>query len=103
MKHEGRIFVDHRASPGIPGSALFGEGKVYEAATLSCNHCRVSVVMNLDRIRARFTCPKCDLYCCDACGAAYAGNFVCRPFAQVVEDVKTGKTPIPILAKDVQV
>ncbi len=101
--HEGYLFVDHRASPGIPGSKYYCEGTVYEAATLSCSHCRVSVVLNPDRIRARAQCPKCpegDDYLCDWCAQAYHQNKICRPFTQVVDDLKSGITPTPVLARD---
>jgi len=100
MRHEGYLFADHRASPGIPGSKEFGEGTVYEAATLSCSHCRTSIVMNPERARARGHCPKCDEYLCDWCAAAYHLNKICRPFIQVVEELKLGVTAVPILAKD---
>lgn len=100
MRHEGYLFVDHRASPGLPNCKEFAEGTVYEAATLSCSHCRVSVVMNPERVRLRGHCPKCDEYLCDWCAAAYHANKICRPFTQVVEELKLGITPVPILAKD---
>lgn len=103
--HEGYLFVDHRASPGLPGSKFFGEGKVFEAATLSCSHCRISVVPNPDRVRERFRCPHCavnDDYLCDICAQGFKQNKVCRPFKQVVDDVKSGKTPVPVLARDVE-
>lgn len=102
MKHEGYLVIDHRASPGIKSESnpLLGEGKFFEAATLSCNHCRCSVIMNPDRIRVRGHCPKCDEYLCDGCMAAYNANFICKPFEQVVMEVKTGITPMPILARD---
>jgi hypothetical protein len=74
---EGYLMVDHRASPGLPEEVaiasgydpkLAGEGKLFESATLTCAHCKVSVVKNLFRIRARSDCPKCDYhYICDGC------------------------------------
>jgi hypothetical protein len=96
----GYLVIDHRASPGIPGSRFLCEGSLFEADTKSCSHCRISVVMNPDRVRARFTCPRCNEYCCDVCAAAYHENKVCKPFSLVIEEVKTGRTPVPILAKD---
>ena len=95
LRHAGYLISDNRA-----GGALPGQQAVVEKDTLSCNHCRVVVVMNPDRIRKRFTCPKCNEYCCDWCGAAYAQSFICKPFEQVVEEVKSGKTATPILARD---
>jgi len=100
MKYEGYLFVDHRASPGIPGSQVFGEGQIFEAATLSCGHCRISVVMNPERVRTRGHCPHCDEYLCDQCAGAYHENKLCRPFQQVVDDLRNGKTLAPLLARD---
>lgn len=88
MDHTGYLHIDNRA---------VGEG-VIERDTLSCSHCRVAIVMNPERIRKRFTCPKCNKYCCDWCGAAYAQTFICKPFEAVVEEVKAGK-PL-VLARD---
>lgn len=100
LKHEGYLYCDHRASPGIPGSRTRGEGMVFEAATLSCSHCRTSVVMNPERVRVRGHCPRCNEYLCDWCAEAYHQNKICRPFTQVVDDLKSGLTPIPVLARD---
>jgi|SRR5208282_4056267 len=103
MRSEGYLIIDHRASPGMPGSKVKKEGSVFEAVTQSCSHCRVSVVMNPERIRARGTCPKCpvgDDYLCDWCAGAYHVNKICRPFKQVVDELKLGITKVPVLAKD---
>ena len=78
-RHEGFLSIDHRFSPGVPedvarASGLdpryMGEGKLLEAATLSCAHCLGSVVKNPFRIRERAYCSKCDKYICDGCDAA---------------------------------
>ncbi len=76
---EGYLIVDHRASPGLPEDVarasgydpkLAGEGKVFEAASLTCAHCKVAVIKNPLRQRERFTCPKCSHhYICDLCAA----------------------------------
>lgn len=74
--HEGELFVDHRASPGLtdeqaiklgyaPG--ILGEGKVFEAPTMGCNHCGTVVVINPKRTRDRDWCSQCDMYVCDNC------------------------------------
>lgn len=74
--HEGELFVDHRASPGLtdeqainlgyaPG--ILGEGKVFEAPTMGCNHCGTVVIINPKRIRDRDWCSTCDMYVCDNC------------------------------------
>lgn len=102
LKYEGYLFVDHRASPGMPGSTVKKEGSVYEAATLSCSHCRTSVIMNPERIRVRGHCPRCNEYLCDWCAAAYQTNKICRPFSMVIEELKLGITATPILARDLE-
>lgn len=66
--HEGYLMVDHRASPGLPGDPLRGEGKLFEAKTNHCNHCGRVVIMNPLRTRDRCYCSKCDKYICDDCG-----------------------------------
>lgn len=73
----GEIIVDHRASPGLPEDiaraagydpTLCREGKVYAAATLTCAHCKGTVVKNIFRTRDRHACPKCAMhYICDGC------------------------------------
>src|SRR3990167_233972 len=76
---EGYLLVDHRASPGIPANiarqsgydpALCGEGKTFEAATMTCAHCTNSVILNPERVRKREYCNKCDAYICDYCHIA---------------------------------
>ena len=74
---EGYLMIDHRASPGLPEDVaiasgydpkLAGEGKLFESATLTCSHCKVSVVKNLFRVRPRASCAKCGYhYICDGC------------------------------------
>lgn len=96
FKQMGYLMVDHRASPGLSEDVarqvgydpkLVGEGKVYEADTLSCAHCRGSVVKNPFRTRAREHCSKCDAYICDGCGyLAAQPDYVHTPFAKIIED-----------------
>ena len=102
MAQLGYLTIDHRASPGLPGSKLCGEGKFFEADTRTCSHCSFPVIMNPDRTRSRFTCPKCDAYCCDNCATTFRLNDVCRPMKQVIEEVKTGKTALPVFSWDVK-
>lgn len=92
---EGYLLVDHRDSPGLTEEAVHragmpvGSGRgVFETATFTCTHCTTVVVMNPLRTRDRAYCSKCDRYICDGCGAAMAASGVCRPFAQVVEEVQ---------------
>lgn len=79
--HDGYLVIDHRASPGIPEAIarsigldpkLCGEGKIMEAATLSCSHCRGVAIMNPLRTRERHYCPKCNHYICDGCAVVMA-------------------------------
>lgn len=100
--HFGYLTIDHRASPGMPDMPGLGEGTFFEADTQTCNHCKIPVVLNPLRKRARFFCPKCDQYCCDICAAGYAQNGICKPFECVVDEVKSGKVLVPVLAKDMK-
>jgi hypothetical protein len=74
---QGEVFIDHRASPGLPEwvARLAGydpeqckEGKLFEGATLVCSHCLARVVKNVDRTRERAFCLACaNHYICDMC------------------------------------
>lgn len=76
-QREGYLFVDHSASPGIPADValtigldpnLVREGKVLEAATMTCVHCKSAVVKNPFRQRERNYCQKCGgKFICDDC------------------------------------
>lgn len=101
FKDGGYLLVDHRVSPGLPEDIsracgydpkLTGEGKVFEAATLTCSHCKCSVVKNPLRIRERARCSKCGFhYICDACAAAMLHpDYNHTPFEKVVELVLNG-------------
>ena len=78
-RREGELFIDHRASPGLTEEVarisgydpnMVKEGKVYEVATLTCSHCKNSVVKNPFRTRPRENCSKCgNHYICDFCYA----------------------------------
>jgi hypothetical protein len=92
----GYLTVDHRASPGIPADiarlvgydpTLVGEGKFYEADTLSCRHCRGVVVKNPLRTRERHKCFKCGgLYVCDGCAyLATLPDYDHTPFEKVMD------------------
>lgn len=100
MSHEGYLIIDHRASPGIKGPKQLGEGKVFEADTRSCGHCSIPIVMT--GRTGNWVCSHCDSNLCDVCAFGYQLNGVCRPWVQVVDEVKAGTTPVPILAKDIQ-
>jgi hypothetical protein len=101
-KNEGYLFVDHRASPGIPADkarqmgydpAMVGEGRVLEAATLMCRHCNQPVVLNPLRTRERAFCMQCGgAYICDLCDAERRRpDYEHLPFRKVVDLVASGE------------
>ena len=86
--------VDHRASPGLtPQQALqagydpklAGEGKVYEADTMTCAHCKNVVVKNPMRTRERPYCRQCDHYICDICAVKAKTEDVHMPFSKFID------------------
>lgn len=92
---EGWLFIDHRASPGLPEHVarlagydpkLCREGKVFEASTITCSHCGTAWNINPLRTRSREFCRKCDHYICDVCGAiASMPDYVHIPFRMLAE------------------
>lgn len=99
--HEGEMLVDHRASPGLtPEQAIrlgyhptqVAEGKVFEAATLTCNHCNRTVIKNPLRVRERAHCFECNRYICDWCDAQRSQpDYVHMPLQKVADLVASGK------------
>ena len=101
-KPEGYLFVDHRASPGIPEDkarrmglepSLVGEGKVMEAATMMCAHCNRPHIKNPLRTRERAYCMACGgAYICDLCNIErLKPDYRHLPFRQIVDLVATGE------------
>lgn len=98
-RHEGYLVIDHSASPGIPADvarligldpAAVAEGKVLEAATLTCKHCSNVWKKNQYRIRPRAYCRKCDHYICDACDAEAArSDYVHRCKEEILDAAMT--------------
>jgi hypothetical protein len=97
-QREGYLLIDHQASPGIPEemAAKLGmdpkqvaEGKVLEAGTVTCAHCKGVVLKNPWRTRERYNCPKCSFkYLCDACAAAARQpDYNHTPFEKQADDV----------------
>jgi hypothetical protein len=95
-KQQGYLLVDHRFSPGLPEDValasgydpkLAGEGKLFEADTLTCAHCKTAVIKNPLRTRERAHCHKCNFhYVCDICAAAMlASDYTHLPFEGQVE------------------
>lgn len=77
-RHEGVLMVDHSASPGLTEAEalacgynhdhhMLRGGKVFEAATLTCKHCKTPYIKNPLRTRPRAYCKPCDHYICDFC------------------------------------
>ena len=104
-KSEGELFVDHRASPGLPEDvarkmgyepSLVGEGKLFEAATIQCVHCQQIVIRNPFRERERANCMACGgAYICDMCDdIRREPDYVHLPFKKVVDLVATGKATL---------
>lgn len=103
MAREGYLLVDHSASPGLPEDvaraagydpALVREGKRFETKTLTCAHCRTSVVPNKFRKLERASCAKCGhRYICDIC-AFYASqpDYSHTPYEKRVDLALAGKS-----------
>lgn len=100
MKQMGELIIDHRASPGLPEDiarlagydpALCREGKIYEAETMTCSHCRGTAVKNIFRTRERHYCGKCSgHYICDGCAfLATLPDYSHTPFEKKVELILT--------------
>lgn len=116
-KPEGYLFVDHRASPGIPEEVALKmgldprtvkEGAVLEAATLRCVHCPTPsvIIKNPLRTRERGYCSQCDGYVCDSCMvASKMPGYVHRNVEDVIDKVHSGKfeitgtTSLPLLTR----
>ena len=108
----GYLFVDHRASPGLPEDVarksgydpkLAREGKVFEADTLTCSHCKSTVVKNPFRTRAREECPKCSgHYICDYCYAeTKMADYNHLPYEGKLELVMKGINYVPLTLREV--
>lgn len=107
-KREGYLLVDHSASPGLTEEqarqagfdpALVKEGKRYEAATLTCSHCKTTVVKNPWRTRERSSCVKCgNHFVCDSCGTNMRSpDYSHLPFEKLVDLTLSGKSIPPLL------
>jgi len=105
MSKEGELFVDHRASPGLPPGVArqmgyepsqVGEGKLFEAATIMCLHCNRVIIKNPLRERERAFCMQCGgAYICDLCDdERRKADYVHMPFKKIVDLVATGKATV---------
>lgn len=95
-KGEGYVMIDHRASPGLPEDVArragydpsqCGEGKLFETKSLTCSHCKSSVIRNPLRQRERNRCAKCaGHYICDICAfKASLPDYDHEPYEKKVE------------------
>lgn len=98
-KQMGHLMVDHRASPGLPEDIarwagydpkLCREGKVFEADTMTCSHCKCAVVKNPLRVRSRALCMECNNreghYICDGCDFARTQpGYIHTPFEKIID------------------
>lgn len=105
MKPGGYVFIDHRASPGLPEEiarslgydpALLGEGKLFESDTLTCSHCKCTVVKNTLRTRERATCLKCSgHYICDYCALqTKSPDYSHLSYEKFKDEILNGKVPL---------
>lgn len=106
-RREGYFLIDHSASPGLTveeaarlGGIAVGEGKVLEAAALTCGHCQKVSIKNPERTRERAHCFKCDHYICDDCGMTYHLTQACQTIkrqADQIGEATIRNNPIPAL------
>ncbi len=96
MRDGGYLCIDHRASPGLPAdiagnlAPMLGEGRVFEAGTYTCSHCKCVVMKNPFRIRPREYCRACDHVICDLCARAMDHpDYIHEPFEALVDRVIT--------------
>jgi len=99
--HAGELFIDHRASPGIPAAKAEAmgfdpravrEGSTTTLKTLGCCHCGGVWIENPWRTRPRNHCVKCDRYLCDACAiASREADYVHRSFQELCDLLRGGK------------
>lgn len=76
-------------------------GKIFEADTLTCSHCKTVAVKNTFRIRGRAICQKCGgHYICDVCHAkTYMPGYTHTPYDKVVDLALGGQNnTTPMLA-----
>ena len=94
---ESYLLVDHRQSPGVSTEEAaatgftcmpVGRGRMYESASCQCTNCERLIVINPLRTSERFYCQKCDGYHCDQCALNTKISGVCKPFKQLIEDLR---------------
>jgi hypothetical protein len=110
---EGYLLIDNRASPGVPAEMLratgkdvpslgFGEGQIFESATITCSHCHTIVILNPDRSRPRNYCRRCDHYICDnpGChtGCLPLNDFIDQTRETIARQTQAGLDPTVALS-----
>ena len=90
---EGELIIDHRDSPGITREqaqsmghnfAVPG-GTIFKSPTITCSHCKTTVIINPDRSRSRGYCNKCDHDICDRCSLMMKLGHPCQPFERIAD------------------
>ncbi len=91
----GYLLIDNRNNEGVSekqvvdaGLPLVARSGLFEAATITCNHCNAIVVINPDRTRARGFCVKCNSYICDNCYGILHATGVCRTMTQILDELQ---------------
>lgn len=76
--------------------SLVGEGKLMEAATMTCAHCRTVNIKNPLRTRERYFCQECGgAYICDMCNVKrLSPDYSHLPFKKIIDLVKDGKVEV---------
>lgn len=107
-QQKGYLFVDHRASPGIPEDKarrmgydpkFVCEGKLYEADMLHCAHCNAPKRLTPGRPEELEYCILCNAdYICDPCAVEkLKPDYVHTPFKKIVDLVKAGEVTVQSL------
>ena len=97
-QREGEIEIYHPwGSPGLPEDLARKMGVkpgsgTHRVSTLTCHHCRATVVKNPFRIRERYSCWQCGgAYVCDICAAKMREpDYVHTPFERMVDEALKG-------------
>lgn len=89
----GYLMLDNRNNQGMSeeatikaGLPIIAQSGLFEASTITCNHCNVIVVINPERTRERPFCVKCNHYICDKCKSIQVVTGECRTMAQVLDE-----------------
>jgi hypothetical protein len=89
------MLIDNRESPGVEDAVLAhlglpsGAGRgLFEAATYTCSHCNVVVVLELKRTRARGFCVGCGQQICDGCAFIRTRTLTCLSMDQRITELQ---------------